>query len=103
MIVLNHNNRHFAFILSSFLAALSTAGILMYDDYLDDLVEKKFKKNHALRIKIKVAAHILVIFLFTLCINYLFYNFFEWAPAASWTNSINTDSIKINSSLLKKS
>ena len=52
MIVLNHNNRHFAFILSSFLAALSTAGILMYDDYLDYLIDKKTKLNEPLKIKI---------------------------------------------------
>lgn len=101
MIVLNHNNRHFAFIFSSFLAALSTSGILMYDDYLDYLVDKKLNLNEPLKIKMKVGIHIIVIFLFTLSINYLFYNLFEWAPAASWTNSINTD--KIKSSLLKKS
>ena len=103
MIIFNHNNRHFAFILSSFLAALSTAGILIYDDYLDDLLDSKIKENHTLKVKLKVTSHILVVFLFTLIINYLLYSLFEWAPAASWKNSIKTDSIKINSSLLEKS
>ena len=77
LIRVNHKNHNIAFFFNALYSAIIFAIILTFNDYIDQFLDKKALKDHYKK-SIKVFIHLMITFIFTIGLIYLFWFIFGW-------------------------